>query len=66
MATVYVEAQTPQEAIRLCRESSCGWIPEAVREVDSLHEGVKRWICFESALDGDLWDGFPVQKSPGC
>ncbi len=66
MKTAYVEAQTPQEAIRLCCACEGGWIPEAVREVDSLQEGVKRWICFESALDGDLWDGFPVQKSPGC
>jgi hypothetical protein len=53
-ATVY-DAKTETEAIALC-QSIGGWTPDAVREVDSGQDGVRAWMCFESAADAELWD----------
>ena len=55
MQKTTVVAQNEAEAIKVCR-NECGFTPDAVREVDSGQEGVRAWMCFESASDAELWD----------
>lgn len=55
MNKVTVEASSEDEAIAKCKQVH-GWTPDAVREVDSGDEGVKAWMCFESAADAETWD----------
>jgi hypothetical protein len=55
MTTTVYDAQTEEEAIKLCKELT-GFTPDAVREVDSGQEGVRCWMCFEFATDAELWD----------
>lgn len=58
MKTYCVEdAKDDQEAAGVCFIVA-GWTPDAVREVDSGQEGVRAWMCFECALDAELWDSF--------
>ncbi len=55
MKTVTIDALTAAEASRKCYYLY-GWIPDAIRLVDSGEEGQKAWKCFESAQDAELWD----------
>ena len=55
MITVTVNAYTRTRAIEICAEVY-GWTPDAIREVDSGDDNTPRWICFESAIDADIWD----------
>ena len=55
MNRVIVDAASEDEATKVCKEQY-GWTPDAVREVDSGEEGVKAYMCFESAADAELWE----------
>ena len=55
MKKVTIEAKTEAEAKQKCKDVH-GWTPDAVREVDSGAEGIRAWMCFESAQDAELWD----------
>lgn len=55
MNKVIVIADNEAEAMTICNEQH-GWTPDATREVDSGEDGVKAYMCFESAADAELWD----------
>lgn len=55
MNKVIVEAETEAEAIQKCKDVH-GWTPDAIREVESGDEVTRAWMCFESAVDAELWD----------
>lgn len=55
MGKVTVEAKSKKEAEAKCLKEH-GFFPDAVRRVDSGEEGIKTWMCFESARDAETWD----------
>ncbi len=55
MNNIIIEATSESDAIKLCL-LNFGWLPNAVREVDSGKDGIKAFMCFESAADAELWD----------
>lgn len=55
MIKITVIANTPEDAAAECKKLH-GWTPDAVREVDSGEEGLRAYMCFESAQDALLWD----------
>lgn len=55
MLKVTVGADTEEQAIKNCQELY-GFTPDAIREVDSGYEETRAWMCFESAVDAELWD----------
>lgn len=55
MTKVTIEANSEEEAIKMCKEVH-GWMPDAIREVDSGNEDTRAWMCFESAADAMIWD----------
>ena len=60
MKTFTADAGSEVEAAGVCFLVA-GWTPEALREVDSGYPEEperKRFICFECALDAELWDSF--------
>ena len=55
MNKVTIDAKSKQDAIKKCLDE-VGWMPDAVRKVDSGSDKIKAWMCFESASDADTWD----------
>ena len=55
MKRATINANSEGEAFKACLEEY-GFSPDAVREVDSGEEGVKAFLCFESAADAETWD----------
>jgi hypothetical protein len=55
MRKVTIDASSEEEARQLCLDN-CGFWPDAVREVDAGSDGNRAYMCFESALDAELWD----------
>jgi hypothetical protein len=66
VTTVYINKQDYEKEIRTGRDAltQAQWYcrmlhdftPEAVREIDTGHEGNVGFMCFESITDAELWD----------
>lgn len=55
MKTITIDAKNQKDAKKKCLEQA-GFLPDAIRRVDSGNDKTKAFMCFESARDAELWD----------